>query len=120
MADQSLQTLKKPAARIGNIDEQNAIINSIAGTMADLRRLRSYVTDKDPYVDFTHLLKDFKSALSAPAELVSVLDENHLADCKALITDQIENLQMLLYAVEAEIKKREEIISIGDKTKDEI
>lgn len=63
MADQSLQTLKKPAARIGNIDEQNAIINSIAGTMADLRRLRSYVTDKDPYVDFTHLLKDFKSAL---------------------------------------------------------
>lgn len=119
ITDQSLHTLEKPAARIGNIDEQNAIIKSIAGTMANLRYLRSCVIDKNPYIDFRNLLEDFKSALPTPDELVSVLDENVLTDCKALIMDQMENLQLLLYAVEAEIKKREEMVSIGDKTKDE-
>lgn len=110
MMDQTIQALKKSVARVRNIVEQKTIIKSITRTMNNLRTLRSCVIDKNPYVDFRNLLEDFKSALPASDDLVSVLDENLLADCKALIVDQMENLQMLLNAVEAEIKKREEIV----------
>lgn len=114
MTDQSLHTLEKPTARVRNIDEQNAIIKSIAGTMSDLRYLRSRVTDNNLYVDFRNLLEDFKSTLPTPDELVYELDENVLTDCKALIEEQMENLHILLSAVDEKIKKQEEIAGAKD------
>lgn len=117
--DLSLHTLEKPVARVRNFDERNAIIKSIEGTMSSLRYLRSCVMDKTLYADFRTLLEDFKSALPAPVELVSAMDEDYLTDCKKLIDEHMENLQMLLFAIEVEMKKRQETAPIGDKTKDE-